>query len=720
MAEPQPILFAEWLPDKSDRQNPAAEAKGCISQAGQYAPLPDIQDYGPASQVDSFTKLLLHFDGADASTTFRDDSPSPKTFTASGNAQIDTADSKFGGASGLFDGTGDYISSTDHADFALGSGDWTVDCWFKVNAAGGSELRLCGQTDLGLSNADSSFYVRRSTGNVMVAGVSDGSSFTDVTGTTEFTNAVNTGWHHIAFVRTGNTLKLFIDGTQEGGDVSFSGTVQESTGAFAVGARGGAATLSLWVGWVDEFRLSVGIARWTEDFTPPTNPYHFGAGAEDVVLGADTFYDSVTAPHIFFGDDSRLYTLESRMAVDVSKAAGYSLLSTDTWQFAQFGDNVVAVARSESPQRYVMGTSTDFADLAGSPPSGATSVARVNDFLWMGKDFTVHWSAFNDIADWTPDVATQAGNQELDQERGQIISIIGLDYAAIFQERGVRRANYVGPPVIWDFGQDYIEKARGCIARNAATPFGRIIFYAADDGFYAFDGAASVPIGHGKVDNYFTRRLNYAYRHKISVGIDYSRKLVVWACPMGSSQLPNELLIYSVQDGRWTHDEIDLEFLFDSPAEPFTVDNFSTLFPEDDLDGAILPNDIDSSVFDDRRVRLAAFQTDHQLGMFTGLARTAIIATAEAELAPGRRALVTEVWPLGDMEQGAVSASVGYRQALPGASKVYTAASSMNRVGFCPQRIDARFGSVRLQVSAGASWRRMEGVHITAAPTGGR
>ena len=84
------------------------------------------------------------------------------------------------------------------------------------------------------------------------------------------------------------------------------------------------------------------------------------------------------------------------------------------------------------------------------------------------------------------------------------------------------------------------------------------------------------------------------------------------------------------------------------------------------------------------------------------------------------RALVTEVWPLGDMEQGAVSASVGYRQALPGASKVYTAASSMNRVGFCPQRIDARFGSVRLQVSAGASWRRMEGVHITAAPTGGR
>jgi len=44
----------------------------------------------------------------------------------------------------------------------------------------------------------------------------------------------------------------------------------------------------------------------------------------------------------------------------------------------------------------------------------------------------------------------------------------------------------------------------------------------------------------------------------------------------------------------------------------------------------------------------------------------------------------------------------------------------MNRVGFCPQRIDARFGSVRLQIGAGANWRRVEGVHVTAVPTGGR
>ncbi|MGE3298622.1 MAG: phage tail protein, partial [Porticoccaceae bacterium] len=64
---------------------------------------------------------LLHMDGTNGSTTFTDQKG--HTFTATGNAQISTAQSKFGGASALFDGTGDLVSSADHADWALGAGD---------------------------------------------------------------------------------------------------------------------------------------------------------------------------------------------------------------------------------------------------------------------------------------------------------------------------------------------------------------------------------------------------------------------------------------------------------------------------------------------------------------------------------------------------------------------------------------------------------------------
>ena len=61
---------------------------------------------------DTYTKSLLHFNGSDGSTTITDESG--KTWTAYDNAQIDTAQSKFGGASMLLDGVGDYIKTTDY------------------------------------------------------------------------------------------------------------------------------------------------------------------------------------------------------------------------------------------------------------------------------------------------------------------------------------------------------------------------------------------------------------------------------------------------------------------------------------------------------------------------------------------------------------------------------------------------------------------------------
>lgn len=83
---------------------------------------------------DSYTVSLLHMNGVDGSTTFTDESG--KSWTAKGNAQIDTAGSRFGGASALFDGSGDYMELPDHEDFNVGSGDFTVDFWFRKNANG--------------------------------------------------------------------------------------------------------------------------------------------------------------------------------------------------------------------------------------------------------------------------------------------------------------------------------------------------------------------------------------------------------------------------------------------------------------------------------------------------------------------------------------------------------------------------------------------------------
>lgn len=224
---------------------------------------------------DAFTKILLHMNGTDASTTFTDNNAggSAHTWTAVGNAQLDTALIKFGTASGLFDGTGDWVQTPDSADFALGTSDWTAEAWFNlvgVSAAGGN---ICGQGDSSITAAATSFFIGRvGATNTMQVQVSNGTSIIVLAGTTAFSNLLNPGWHHIAVVRTGNVIKLFIDGVQEGGDAAFTGTIPNIATTFTVGARSDAGG-STWNGWIDEFRLSVGIARWTENFIPPSFAY---------------------------------------------------------------------------------------------------------------------------------------------------------------------------------------------------------------------------------------------------------------------------------------------------------------------------------------------------------------------------------------------------------------------------------------------------------------
>lgn len=450
-------------------------------------------------------------------------------------------------------------------------------------------------------------------------------------------------------------------------------------------------------------------------------PYNAtSAASAGVMLGARGIYTGTGDGAIFFGDATKLYWLVSRVATDISKSGGYSVGVDDHWVFAQFDDYVVAVADQNAPQVYQLGVSSLFANLGGSPPQFNT-IARVGGFLMGGLGAYVKWCGYNAITSWTPSVATQAGEQDLDQAGGDVKCIVGGEFATIFQERHIRRAIYTGPPTVFDFGQDPIESRRGTLSPYSAAAFGRNVFYASDDGFYVFDGQQSHSIGEGRVDDYFARNLNYGYRHKVCVGFDAQKKLAVFGFPTGSATKISELLIYSIPTGRWTHDVLDLEMLYDLPVDPLTVDNFHTFEASDNLDTTNLDGiTIDSNVFDDRRRLLAGTDTSHRVGTFSGANRAATIDTQEFEPAPGRRALITEVWPITDAAQGSISASIGYRRALPGVSPAYTNATAMNARGFCPQRIDARFARGRIQIASGAVWQRAEGMHYTGVLTGGR
>jgi hypothetical protein len=98
-----------------------------------------------------------------------------------------------------------------------------------------------------------------------------------------FTNSANritsTGalssatWYHIALVRTGTNTMLFIDGAQTGSTYVDSNTYINPASRPAIGIAGNDLVSGGLNGWIDELRVSTGIARWTTTFTPPTAAY---------------------------------------------------------------------------------------------------------------------------------------------------------------------------------------------------------------------------------------------------------------------------------------------------------------------------------------------------------------------------------------------------------------------------------------------------------------
>jgi hypothetical protein len=196
------------------------------------------------------------------------------TVTASGNAQVDTAQSKFGGSSLLVDGTGDYLTFNTGAagDFEFTAGeDFTMECWFRVN----SFAQFTGMLSLGnvrgASSGEACLYVESSASTPNGPGLRFILNYGTVSlFNTSATYVISSGvWYHAAIVRSGTTWKLYQDGVEIA-----SATATATAGVTAIGGRVGsfADTTLLHNGHIDEVRIS-NIARYTAGFTPATSAF---------------------------------------------------------------------------------------------------------------------------------------------------------------------------------------------------------------------------------------------------------------------------------------------------------------------------------------------------------------------------------------------------------------------------------------------------------------
>lgn len=436
----------------------------------------------------------------------------------------------------------------------------------------------------------------------------------------------------------------------------------------------------------------------------------------------------------FAGDATKLYRLQSGTTwTDASKVGNYTTGADERWAFAQFGQRVLATNYTDAIQSLDATSSlaTKFADLSASAPK-ARYISVVRDFVMVGNtdDTTdgkvpnrVWWSAIDDATSW-PTIgssaakAAQSDYQNLEGDGGWIQGIVGglgTADAAIFQERRIVRATYVGSPVVFQF--DPVEGSRGTPAPGSIAQLGSVVFYLGEDGFYAFDGTNSTPIGANKIDKTFFNAVDQTYFSRISAAVDPINKLVVWAVPVSSATAgdPGRLYIYSWQDNRWSYAEQECELLYRSLSFGQTLEGLDSI--SSSLDA--LPFSLDSRAWTGNRLLLSAFDRSHRLCYFNGASLAATIDTSEYSGGERNRVRVRSARPLVEGTSFTATVSTGYRDSF-GGTVTYSADKSAAADGTHPQRIDAKYVRHRVKVAAGGTWTHAQGVETETKPGGRR
>lgn len=207
--------------------------------------------------------LLIGADGADASTAFIDQSPVARTLSLTGDTQFDTAQSKFGGSSALWDGVGDRLIAADSNDFNLAAGNFTAEMFIRPSAVSGVQM-LIGQWE----NAPNLGWVMYLNGAALAFNISTTGSDNNVqvSGGTVSSGA----WSHVCVDFDGTKYRAYLNGTMVASSTTLR-TIFNSNLTLTMGASASTATLA-YAGWMDEIRLTKGVARYASDsgFTVPS------------------------------------------------------------------------------------------------------------------------------------------------------------------------------------------------------------------------------------------------------------------------------------------------------------------------------------------------------------------------------------------------------------------------------------------------------------------
>ena len=426
--------------------------------------------------------------------------------------------------------------------------------------------------------------------------------------------------------------------------------------------------------------------------------------------GAIAAKDKSGVVYGYVGNETKLYSIGSSSHTDVTNTGGaYALSAAENWNFVKWGEKILATCIDEPLQSVTMG-GANFADVSGSPPK-ARFISVIGQFVTLAnlddgtaKPQTVRWSAIDDETDWAASQDTQSDSQLLNSNEknggGHIMGITGgSEYGIIFQEYSIWRMTYVGTPTIFQF--DEILPGVGTPCKNSITQEGRMIHFLGQDGFYQLiDGAQPKKIGDQKCDKWFLSDYDSGYPERVIGASDPNSSTVIWIYPdSGGNGSPNKYIAYNWYIDKWTHGEIDLEWIYSAISSGYTLEELDNINASIDDLGISL----DSKELKGGQLQFATYGIDHKKGSLAGPALSAILETAEFQFSQlgdqpqDTRTLISSVRPIVD---GGASQTVQIgTRSLQSDSVSWSASETPNsETGLVHPRSDARYHRTRVNL----------------------
>lgn len=269
---------------------------------------------------------------------------------------------------------------------------------------------------------------------------------------------------------------------------------------------------------------------------------------------------------------------------------------------------------------------------------------------------------------------------------------------------------YVGGTEIFRF--ERVEDARGSFVNRGGITNGRNIYYPGEDGFYEFNGVQSVPIGDGKIDQWFFDNFNSEFDYRMNAAVDPINKLILWAFPSldAVDGEPDKILCYNWVDRRFSIINQITQVLFKYLSVGFTLEQLDNI--ESNIED--LPFSLDSRNWTGGKTIFGAFDTNNRLGSFDGAPKTATIETQEIRPNNSGRATVHSVIPY--IEGGTIQGRLGCRDKLS-QDVVWTQYTGLN--GFTDEldfAHDTKFARAGMQISG--EWETAIGFSVRAENTG--